>query len=152
MKQLISKLSRNKSFLTYVILALIPLILITYFVIHISTSMLLKNSQDLIRYQSSHIVKLLNDESNSLVNVCYSMLTNYDLRNLCIRFEQRDNEEYTTALINENLELYMAVDTNICLSMFISSDYRYTLIQQYRSSTISQNGKISATEKQSLIR
>ena len=42
MKQLISKLSRNKSFLTYVILALIPLILITYFVIHISTSMLLK--------------------------------------------------------------------------------------------------------------
>lgn len=134
MKQLISKLSRNKSFLTYVILALIPLILVTYFVIHISTSMLLTNSQDLIRYQSSHIVKLLNDESNSLVNLCYSMLTNYDLRNLCIRFERRDNEAYTTALINENLELYMAVDPNICLSMFISSDYRYTLIQQYRSS------------------
>lgn len=134
MKQLISKLSRNKSFLTYVILALIPLILVTYFVIHISTSMLLTNSQDLIRYQSSHIVKLLNDESNSLVNLCYSMLTNYDLRNLCIRFERRDNEAYTTALINEDLELYMAVDPNICLSMFISSDYRYTLIQQYRSS------------------
>ena len=130
MNQLISKLSRNKSFLTYVILALIPLILITYFVIHISTSMLLKNSQDLIRYQSSHIVKLLNDESNSLVNVCYSMLTNYDLRNLCIRFEQRDNEEYTTALINENLELYMAVDTNICLSMFYS-DSTISFIQQY---------------------
>ncbi|NCB94145.1 MAG: hypothetical protein EOM40_16540 [Clostridia bacterium] len=134
-RKFLHKISLNFSLFVYIILALVPIIFVTLFVIRMTSSMLTKNSQDLVEYQTSHVAELLNKETESLLDVFYSTLTNRTLRSLCSSFDKEDNVEYTTSLLKDELNFYMTLNPNISQCVFVSSDNRYTMVQRYRPAT-----------------
>lgn len=135
MRKLLHKIRLNQTLFLYLVIALVPLIFVTIFVIRMTTSILTQNSQNLITYQANHVAEVLNDETESLLNVFYSTLSNQELRTLCSRFNKNDNVEYTISQMKETFSFYMTLAPNISQCIFISSDCRYTNIQSYRPLT-----------------
>ena len=140
-KKVLQKIKLNSSLFIYISLALIPLIFVTAFVIRMTSSTLSENSQALIEYQSNHVVEIFNEETDSLLEVFYSTITDQQLSSLCTKFSHNQDVEYTSSLLKDRFNFYMNLNPTISQCIFISMDGRYTTAQHYRSNT-------SATEWQ----
>lgn len=133
---MISKLIRtvklNRSFIVYLIFALVPLITITIIVIHMTTNILTTNSTELVTYQSNRVAETLEYETETILDVYYNALTDSELRSLCNKFNNGTNMEYTSWLLNTNLKTHMFYNPHISLCLFIGKDHHnYTLAQRY---------------------
>lgn len=140
-KKILKKIKLNSSLFIYISLALIPLMFVTVFVIQMTSATLSKNSQSLIEYQTNHVVDMFNEETDSLLEVFYSTMTDHTLTSLCSKFSHNQEVEYTISLLKDQFNFYMNLSPTISQCVFISMDGRYTTAQHYRSNT-------SATEWQ----
>lgn len=133
-KKMIRTIKMNRSLVSYLLLAVIPLITITIIVIRMTTNILTENSTDLTLYQSGRVAEILNDETDSILNIYYNALTNPELRSLCSKFNAQDDIAYTTILLSRHMQTYLSFNPHISLCMFIGKDNRQSAIAQKYSS------------------
>lgn len=132
LQKLVAEIKYNLSLFLYIIIALIPVVCITVIVTRMTTSIMTRNSQTLVTYQADRAAELLSSGMDSLLDICYSAITDQELKTLCIRFSRGEGTAYTTALLNDELNSYMGLNPNISQCLFISADCQYTTVQRYR--------------------
>lgn len=136
----------NRSLVSYLLLAVIPLITITVIVIRMTANILTENSTDLVLYQSNRVAEILDDETDSILDIYYTALTNPELRSLCNRFNTNNDIAYTAILLNAHLQTYLSFNPHISLCMFIGKDNLQTAIAQKYSSNPSSDVDLSDQE------